>query len=114
MYLEGNQRLHWTSIYNNLLRTSEPGMILQELFRISEKKDGEKLALPVSELFLEMLDDKMQFQYAKIETAFFSKEYFQNSSNHGIFALLRKETELCIQLGDCQPLLGKLESIGDI
>ena len=115
IYLEGNQQLHWTSIYkifNNLLNTSEPRMILQELFQIA-KKDGEKIAMTVSGHLLQMIDNKMHLQYGIIKTAMFSNEYLGNSSNHHFFTVLKNEIDSCIKLGDCQPILGKMESIGE-
>ena len=114
MYLEGNHRLYWASIYGNLLRTSEPRTILQELWQITARKNGEKIAMAVSRYLLQMFANKIQLQYGKIEAAIFSEEYFQNSSHHPDFISLKVETELCIQFGDCDSLLDKLESIGMI
>ena len=89
-------------------------MILQELFQIAEKKDGEKIAMTVSGHLLKMLAIKTQIQYAKIETLFLGNEYLQTPSNHRLFSTLRSETEMCIKLGDCQPLLSELVSIGNL
>ena len=114
LYLEGNQRLQWVSIYSNLIKTSQPRTILQELLQIATRKDGEKFAMTVSGHLLQMIDNKIHLQYGIIKTAMFSNEYLGNSTNHLFFTLLKNEIDSCIKLGDCHSLLGKLESIGDI
>ena len=89
-------------------------MILQELFQIATRKDGEKFAMTVSGHLLQMIDKKIHLQYGIKKTAMFSNECLGNSSNHPFFTVLKNEIDSCIKLGDCQSLLGKLKSIGDI
>ena len=66
----------------------------------------------VSQHLLHMFANKIQLQYGKIKTAMFFQEFFQTSSNHSDFTSLKNETELCIQLGECDYLFDKLKSIG--
>ena len=55
-----------------------------------------------------MFANKIQLQYEKIKTAIFS----ETSTNHSVFTTLQNETELCIELGECDYLFDKMKSIG--
>ena len=67
----------------------------------------------VSRNLLQLFANKIHLQYGVIKTAIFNEEYLRNLSEIPVFAPFRNETDSCILLGDCQPLLGKLESIGE-
>ena len=64
--------------------------------------------MAVAQYLLHMFAHKIQLQYEKIKTAIFS----ETSSNHSVFTSLQNETELCIELGECDYLFDKMKSIG--
>ena len=109
--------LAWISFYETLINKSSSLSILKELFRLSKESVmrgnavwflGEKAAMKVTSILLQMFSNKMNLQYWKIEAALTSKQDLQDISREMLLTSLENETDKCIFMEEC------VQSIGEI
>ena len=112
--------LSWINFYETLLKKSSSHSILKELFRLSKVSNrreneilavgslGEKTAMKVPGILLQMFANKTNLQYWKIGATINSRQDLKHFTRKLPLESLKNESELCINQEDC------LQSVGEI
>ena len=112
--------LSWINFYETLFKKSSSHSILKELFRLSKVSNrreneilavgslGEKAAMKVPGILLQMFANKTNLQYWKIGATINSRQDLKHFTRKLPLESLKNESELCINQEDC------LQSVGEI
>ena len=112
--------LSWINFYETLFKKSSSRSILQELVRLTKisvrRKNeiiavgsiGEKAAMKLPGILLQMFAKKINLKYRKIEAALTSNQDLQKLTKELPLDSLRNEGELCINGKYCMQSIGEI------